>query len=59
MRGVLQSDEAYVDSNNCEWAEIFLIQNHIATKLDKTRESGFCTYQAFKFDTSKLIFENE
>jgi hypothetical protein len=55
----LQNDEAYVDSNNCEWAEDFLIQNHIATKLDRIRISGYCIYTAFKFDTSKLIFENE
>lgn len=53
----LQNDEAYVDSNNCQWAENFLIKNNIATKLNKQRQSGYCTYTAYKFDTSKLIFE--
>lgn len=55
----LQEDEAYVDSNNCPWAKEFLIKNNIAAELDKYKQSGYCEYQAFKFDTSKLIFEDE
>lgn len=55
----LQEDEAYVDSNNCPWAKDFLIKNNIATELNKYKQSGYCEYQAFKFNTSKLTFEEE
>jgi len=51
---VLSSMSAFVDTNNCPWAEKFLIENNIAVPTGITETSGFCTYPLYLFDLSKL-----
>jgi hypothetical protein len=42
---------AFVDTNNCPWAEEFLLDNGIATKVDGCEErSGYCTYPLYEFN---------
>ena len=44
---------AFIDINNCKWAEKFLTENEIATPTGEFGESGFCTYPLYDF--SKYI----
>jgi hypothetical protein len=48
------SECAFIDTNNCEWAEEFLVKNKIATPTGVIGFSGFCSYPEYKFDLSKL-----
>lgn len=45
---------AYIDTNNCPWAEEFLKENGIAEFTGRTRRSGYCVYPLYKFDLEKL-----
>lgn len=45
---------AFVDTNNCPWAEEFLTKNNIATPTHINIPQGFCTYPLYKFDLTKL-----
>lgn len=40
---------AFIDINNCKWAEKFLTENGIATPTGEFGESGFCTYPLYDF----------
>lgn len=46
-------DCAYIDTNNCYFAEQLLEQG-IATDTGFTKQSGFCIYPLWKFDTEFL-----
>ena len=50
---------AYVDINNCPWAEEFLLDNNIARKTEVTRKSGFCTYPLYEFDLDSKWLEEK
>ena len=51
----LDESEAFVDTNNCSWAEDFITKNHLGEKLDWIIGcSGWCSYPAYSFDLSKL-----
>lgn len=50
----LPQNLAFVDTNNCPWAERFLRETGIATPMGQTASSGWCTYPLYKFDMSKL-----
>lgn len=46
-------DCAYIDTNNCYFAEQLLKQG-VATDTGLTKQSGFCTYPLWKFDEDFL-----
>jgi len=41
---------AFVDTNNCPWAEEFLKDNNIAEDTRISMPSGFCNYPLYKFN---------
>lgn len=41
---------AFVDTNNCPWAEEFLKDNNIAEDTRIMMPSGFCSYPLYKFN---------
>ncbi|WP_407414241.1 DUF4313 domain-containing protein [Methanobrevibacter sp.] len=45
---------AYVDTNNCPWAEEFIKENQLGDKLEFTAQSGFCTYPLYRFNLNKI-----
>lgn len=51
---VLSNMSAFVDTNNCPWAEKFLIENNIAIPTGITETSGFCIYPLYIFNLTKL-----
>ena len=50
----LAEDVAFVDTNNCPWAERFIEENKLGVPTDRIGQSGFCFYPQYKFDLSKL-----
>ena len=45
---------AYLDTNNCPWAEEFVTENDLAEFVGGYATSGFCIYPLYKFDTNKI-----
>ena len=45
---------AFVDTNNCPWAEEFIKQNKLGEPLDYYGQSGYCLYPLYTFDIEKL-----
>ena len=46
---------AFIDTNNCPWAEQFLVSNDIAHPVGNiTATSGYCSYPLYEFDVNKL-----
>lgn len=43
---------AYVDINNCPWAEEFIKEYALGEPTGRFRESGYCTYPLYKFHHS-------
>ena len=43
-------DYAYVDTNNCPWAEEFLQENNLADPVGVYGQSGWCTYPLYHFN---------
>ena len=52
--GELPADTAFVDTNNCPWAEDFLTKNGLAEKTNTEARSGYCIYPLYRFDMEKL-----
>ena len=50
----LPDDLAFLDTNNCPWAEDFVEKYGIAENTGKTAKSGFCTYPLYRFNLSKM-----
>ena len=50
----LDADVAYVDTNNCPWAEEFILENELGEPTDRIGQSGFCFYPQYRFDLSKI-----
>lgn len=50
---------AFVDTNNNPWAEKFIEDNKLGVKTDHLIISGFWTYTEYRFDLSKLNYEDE
>ena len=61
ISGNLPKNLAYVDTNNCPWAEEFLKDNNIAEDTRISMPSGFCNYPLYKFnlDSQWETGENE
>lgn len=45
---------AFVDTNNCPWAEEFIAENKLGKYMGIRGASGFCTYPLYKFNLKKL-----
>ena len=43
----------FIDTSK-EWAIRFIQENKLAKKIQRMAVSGFCRYQAYKFDLTKL-----
>lgn len=50
----LPEDMAFVDTNNCPWAEEFLSESRLAKSLNNFAESGYCRYPLYKFDLDRI-----
>ena len=50
----LPNDKAFVDTNNCPWAEKFISDNKLGRPTGMTGTSGCCTYPLYRFDMDKL-----
>lgn len=56
---VQDQDHAFIDTNNCPWAEEFLCDNGIAEFAGVTGKSGFCTYPLYRFNRDVTWEEKE
>ena len=45
---------AFVDTNNCPWAEEFITKNGLGEFYGYNGRSGFCLYPLFKFNMDKI-----
>ena len=45
---------AFVDTNNCVWAEEFITSNKLGIKTKRKGNSGYCEYPEYLFDLTKL-----
>ena len=50
----LPGDKAFVDTNNCPWAEKFIADNKLGRPTGMTGTSGYCTYPLYRFYMEKL-----
>lgn len=50
----LPNNIAFVDTNNCPWAEKFISDNKLGRPTGMTGTSGYCTYPLYRFDMEKL-----
>jgi len=56
--GCADESHAYIDTNNCSWAEKMLRQHRIAKDTDIWERSGYCTYPLYEFNLAKF-YETE
>lgn len=52
--GRIGYDHAYVDTNNCPWAEEFIAKYGLGKFTGEYGYSGFCAYPLYKFDMDKI-----
>ena len=45
---------AFIDTNNCPWAEKFITDNELGEYCGYNGRSGFCEYPLYRFDMKKL-----
>lgn len=45
---------AFVDTNNCPWAEEFIKENNLGEFTGATRQQGYCVYPLYRFNTDKI-----
>ena len=45
---------AYVDTNNCPFAEKLILGNKLGEPTGRVGLSGYCCYPEYKFDLSKI-----
>ena len=45
---------AFVDTNNCPWAEEFIKQNNLGTFMNQYGHSGFCRYPLYRFNVEEM-----
>lgn len=50
----LAENEAYIDTNNCPWAEALILENKLGNPTGRYGRSGFCMYPLYSFDLSKI-----
>lgn len=44
------SEYAFIDINNCPWAEAMILEMGIGQPTGITERSGFCTYPLYRFN---------
>ncbi len=47
-------NHAFVDTNNCSWAEDFIVDNNLGNPVGITGASGFCVYPLYEFYLDEL-----
>ena len=56
----LDENEAYIDTNNVEGIEEFLVENDLAEKVKgEEAKSGFCTYPLYRFKSIENEWDDE
>lgn len=50
----LPSTYAYVDTNNCPWAEKFITEYELGEPTGIGKQSGYCMYPLYQFNINKL-----
>lgn len=50
----LAEDEVVIDTNNCPWAEDFIMKYGLGIETARTVRSGFCEYPVVKLDVKKM-----
>lgn len=48
------SDSAFIDTNNCPWAEDFLTNLEVAVPSGILQQSGYCTYPLYYFNMNEI-----
>lgn len=51
---MLESDKAYLDTNNCPWVESFIRRHRLGKPTGDYAYSGFCAYPLYQFNLEKL-----
>ena len=51
---LLKKNMAYIDTNNCPWAEDFLIDNDFGIPTEEYKASGFCVYPLYQLDLERI-----
>lgn len=56
MDSMIWADDtcAFVDTNNCPWAEEFIAENGLGEYMGIRGASGFCTYPLYKFNLEEI-----
>ena len=54
LKNNLPMDHAFVDTNNCRWAEKFIEDNGLGEFTGRYASSGYCTYPLYKFYMDKI-----
>ena len=54
LEDLLENNMAYIDTNNCPWAEDFLIDNDFGLPTGEYKASGFCNYPLYKLDLEEI-----
>lgn len=56
MDSMIWADDtcAFVDTNNCPWAEEFITENGLGEYMEIRGASGFCTYPLYKFNLKEI-----
>lgn len=50
----LKENQAYLDTNNCPWAEDFVTDNKLGHDTGAVGFSGFCMYPLYEFDMEAI-----
>ena len=50
----LKDGFAYVDTNNCPWAEDFIVENGLGKDTGVIGRSGYCMYPLYEFNMEVL-----
>lgn len=50
----LEEDVAFVDTNNCPWAEDFIKEYQLGKPTGRKVRSGFCEYPVYRFNMGTL-----
>ena len=54
LGGLLEKNMAYIDTNNCSWAEDFLVDNDFGLPTGEYKDSGFCIYPLYQLDLERI-----
>ena len=57
--GIADEKRAYIDTNNCSWAEKFLQKNKLGKNLGICGFSGFCCYPLYEIAVDEIADYDE